>query len=104
MREKFRVKIARHAETDLDEIWAYIAADSVDSANRFILKLERRMKTLSWSPRRCPLILENELLGTQYRHLIVGKYRLVFRIFGETVYILRIIHGARLLDTSVIEE
>ena len=104
MREKFRVKIARRAETDLDEIWAYIAADGVDSANRFILKLERRMKSLSWSPRRCPLILENELLGTQYRHLIVGKYRVVFRISGETVYILRIIHGARLLDTSVIEE
>ena len=40
MREKYRVKIAQSAETDLAEIWAYIAADSIDNANQFILKLE----------------------------------------------------------------
>jgi plasmid stabilization system protein ParE len=104
MRERFLVKIAQHAEIDLDEIWSHIAADSVNNANRFILKLERRMKTLAWSPRRCSLIPENEILGTRYRHLIVGKYRAVFRISDDTVYILRVIHGARLLDTSIIED
>ena len=44
MRGKFQVKIARQAETDLAEIWAYIAGDSVDNANEFILKIEKRMK------------------------------------------------------------
>jgi toxin ParE1/3/4 len=104
MRGKFQVRIARQAENDLAEIWAYIATDSVDKANKFILKLEKRMKTLGNSPRRCPLIPENEILGTQYRHLILGKYRAVYRITAQTVYILRIIHGARLLDTSIIED
>ena len=104
MRERFRVKITRQAEIDLDEIWAYIAADHVDYANRFVLKIEKRMKTLAWSPGRCPSIPENEILGTQYRHLIIRKYRVVFRVSNDTVYILRVIHGARLLDTSIIEE
>ena len=104
MREKYRVKIARQAETDLAEIWTYISADSVDDANQFILKLERRIRTLESSPRRCSLISENELLGMHYRHLVVKKYRTVFRISDDTVYILRIIHGARLLDTSIIED
>jgi toxin ParE1/3/4 len=104
VREKYRVNIARQAETDLAEIWTYIAADSLDNANQFILKLEGRMKTLENSPRRCPLIPENELLGTQYRHLVVRKYRAVFRISNDTVYILRVIHGGRLLDTSMIEQ
>ncbi len=103
MREKYRVKIARQAETDLAEIWAYFASDSVDNANQFILKLEARMRTLAGSPRRCPLISENELLDTEYRHLVVKKYRTVFRISDDTVYILRVIHGGRLLDTSMIE-
>lgn len=104
MREKYRVKIAQSAETDLAEIWAYIAADNIENANQFILKFEQRMKTLSHSPRRCPLIPENELVGTRYRHLLIRKYRVVFRISGNSVYILRVVHGARLLDTSIIEE
>lgn len=104
MREKYRVKIAQSAESDLAEIWAHIAADNIDNANQFILKLEQRMKTLSHSPRRCPLISENELIGTRYRHLLIRKYRVVFRISGNTIYILRVVHGARLLDASMIEE
>ena len=104
MREKYRVKIAQSAENDLAEIWAYIATDSVDNANQFILKLESRMNALARLPRRCPLISENELLGTQYRHIIVRKYRIIFRLSNDTLYILRVIHGARLLDTSMIEE
>ncbi len=103
MREKYRVKITQSAENDLAEIWAYIATDSVDNANQFILKLESRMNTLARSPRRCLLISENDILGTQYRHLIIRKYRIIFRIWNDTVYILRVIHGARLLDTSMIE-
>jgi len=103
MRERFHVKIARRAENDLEEIWDYIAADSVENATRFIVELETRMKTLSYSPRRCSLIPENEILGTRYRHLIIRKYRVVFRISRNTVYVLRVIHGARLLDTSMIE-
>jgi plasmid stabilization system protein ParE len=104
VREKYRVKIAQSAETDLAEIWGHIAADNIDNANRFIFKLEQRMKTLSYSPRRCSLISENELLGTRYRHLLIRKYRVVFRISGNTIYILRVVHGARLLDTSIIEQ
>ena len=103
MRERFHVKIARRAEIDLEEIWDYIAADSVENATKFIVELETRMNTLSYSPRRCSLIPENEILGTRYRHLITRKYRVVFRISRNKVYILRVIHGARLLDTSMIE-
>jgi plasmid stabilization system protein ParE len=90
-------------EIDLEEIWNYIAADSIENANRFVLKLETRMNKLSYSSRRCSLIPENEILGTRYRHLIIGKYRVVFRVTVESVYILRVIHGARLLDTAIIE-
>jgi plasmid stabilization system protein ParE len=104
VREKYRVKIAQSAEIDLAEIWGHIAADNIDNANQFILKLEQRMKTLSYSPRRCSLIPENELLGTRYRHLLIRKYRVVFRISGNNIYILRVVHGARLLDTSIIEQ
>lgn len=103
MATKFRVEIARSAERDVEEIWTYIAADSPDQASRFVTELERQASTLEHFPQRCALFLENEILGTQYRHLLYGNYRTIFRISGRTVYVLRIVHGSRLLDASMFE-
>ena len=99
----YSVEITSVAERDVEVIWTSIAVDSPGNATAFILRLEEQIKTLEHVPERCPLIPENELLGTTYRHLIYGAYRTIFRIAGKTVYILRIIHGARLLDSSYFE-
>jgi toxin ParE1/3/4 len=103
MPTKHQVRITKNAHADMDEIWTFIARDSIDEANRFIHKLEDQLKTLRRRPERCPLVPENRLLDKQYRHLLYGKYRSVFRISGETVYVVRIIHGARILDRSLVE-
>ena len=100
MPAKYRVEITRTAEGDLEDIWTNIAADSAQNATRFVIDLEKRTGTLERTPARCPLIPENELLGTGYRHLIVGDYRMIFRVVRSTVYILRIVHGNRMLDNS----
>ena len=104
MPAKFRVRITRTAERDIEEAWTFIAQDSAEEAEEFIRRLEEQIATLESFPERCPLISENEILGTRYRHLLYGSYRSVFRIAGRTVYVLRIIHGSRLLDTSMFEE
>ena len=104
MPAKFRVRITRTAERDIEEAWAFIAQDSPEEAEKFIRRLEEQIQTLERFPERCPLIPENEMLGTRYRHLIYGNYGNVFRIAGKIVYVLRVIHGARLLDTSMFED
>jgi plasmid stabilization system protein ParE len=103
MRVKYNVEITPAAERDVEEIWIYIANDSPENATAFILRLEDQIDTLEQLPERCPLIPENEQLGSSYRHLLYGTYRTIFRVAGKTVYILRIIHGARLLDSSCFE-
>jgi len=103
MRVKYNVEITAAAERDVEEIWTYIADDSPENATAFILRLEEQLDTLEQLPERCPLIPENEQLGTSYRHQLHGAYRTIFRISGKTVYILRIIHGTRLLDSSCFE-
>ena len=103
MPAKFRVRVTHTAERDLEEVWNYIANDSPEGAKQFIRRLEEEIETLEIFPERCPLISENEILGTHYRHLVVGHYRCVFRIAKTTVYMLRAIHGARLLDSSMFE-
>ena len=103
MPARFQVRLTQRAQADMDEIWTFIARDSIDEANRFIHQLENQLRTLRRLPGRCRLIPENDFLDKQYRHLIYGKYRSVFRISRRIVYVVRIIHGARLLDTSMLE-
>jgi len=104
MPAKFRVRITRAAERDVEETWNFIADDSPEAAEKFVRRLEEQIETLETFPEMCPLIPENEMLGTRYRHMLYGNYRTVFRIAGKTVYVIRVIHGARLLDSSMFEE
>jgi len=43
-------------------------------------------------------------LGIEYRHITYGHYRTIFRVEGSRVIILRVIHGARLLDFEIFEK
>ena len=101
MPAKFLVKITRVAEADLEEIWDFIAHDSAEAADRLLQELDRQVTSLERFPERCPMIPENTLMGTAYRHLIYGEYRTIFRASGRTVLVLRVVHGARLLDSSM---
>ena len=104
MPTKFRVRITRAAERDIEEIWNFIAHDSPTDADKFVERIEEQITTLETFPERCSLIPENEILGTRYRHPLYGNYRSVFRIVRKTVYLVRVIHGARFLDSSMFED
>jgi plasmid stabilization system protein ParE len=96
----FRVEITATAEADVAEIWGYIAQDNPETATDFILRLEEKIDTLENFPERCPPIPENRLLGAAYRHLLFGQYRAIFKIAGDQVIVMRVLHGARLVDTK----
>jgi toxin ParE1/3/4 len=104
MPKKFNVDITAAAEADVDEIWEYIAQDDPDAATAFVLRLEEQINILERFPERCPLVRENELLGAAYRHLVYGNYRTIFKIRESRVIIMRVLHGARLLDMGLLEE
>jgi plasmid stabilization system protein ParE len=97
---RFSVEITPSAEAEIAEIWDYVAQDSPANAEALILALEEQITSLEKCPERCSRIPENEILWTSYRHLLHGAYRTICRIIGSRVIILRVIHGARLLDTS----
>jgi toxin ParE1/3/4 len=100
----FQVKITHTAEIDLKEIWDFISKDSLREAEKFVTRIENQIDTLEQYPERCPVIPENEVLGTGYRHILFGDYRTIFRISKKAVIVLRIIHGSRLLDESALGE
>jgi plasmid stabilization system protein ParE len=99
---KYQVEITTVAETDVEEIWEYMAQDTIDAANSLVLHLEEQIGRLEIFPLRCPIVPENELLGTDYRHLLYGRYRIIFRIIDSRVIIMRVLHMSRLLDTEML--
>lgn len=104
MTETFRVEITGSAEQDIEEIWDYISCDNTEDAYEFIRNLEAQILTLESYPFRCPVVPENELLGTSYRHMLYNKYRIIFRIIGYQVIIMRVIHQSRLLETALLKD
>ena len=102
MPKRYRVKITRRAEEDIEAIYTYIYHDNPKAASAFVVELEHQIYSLERFPLRCPTILEAEELGVPYSHLIYGEYRTIFRISGNKVYILRVIHGSRLLDLTLL--
>ena len=86
------------------EIWEYIAQDKPEGATAFVLRLEEQVGTLERFPERCPPVPENELHGADYRHVLYGNYRTIFKFVGSRVIILRVLHGARLLDKGILGE
>lgn len=104
MPKKFRVDITLTAESDVAGIWEYIAQDKPDAATDFVRHLEEQIGSLQDFPERCRLIPENDLLGTAYRHLVYGNYRTIFKIAGDRVIIMRVLHGTQLLDLGLLEE
>jgi len=92
------VNLTQLAQKDLEQIFYYIADDRIKNARNFVLELEKKIFSLDTFPERQPLIAENEYFATDYRHLIYKNYRIIYRITEKTVFILRVIHGAMLLE------
>jgi toxin ParE1/3/4 len=100
---RYRVDVTRTAELDIAAIHAYIARDNPPGAAAWLDSIERGIGSLEQWPRRCSIIPEALELGIEYRHLVNTPYRTIFRIVGFRVIIVRVIHGAQLLDLDILE-
>jgi plasmid stabilization system protein ParE len=104
--QKYYVEITKIAESDIQEIFEYIARDSESAAIGWAEEIERQIDSLEKFPLRCPIIPEAPELGSgdKYRHILYGNYRTIFTIDVSRVMILRVFHGARLLDLRLFEK
>lgn len=99
-RINYKVRILPAAERDFARVFSYIAKDNPQAAARFFHKLRQKVQTLRWSPQRCARIPEKIEGEYEYRHLLVKRYRIIFCIIADTVWVMRILHGAQLLDAE----
>jgi len=83
------------ADSDLDEIWYYVAVNSgsVEIADRLIDSITERFHLLATHPnigRR-----RDDDLRAGLRTFLVGEYVIIYRIEDEDVLILRVLRGSR---------
>lgn len=102
MARRYRVDITRTAARDIATIYAHIAYANPRAAAAWLDTVERNITSLEQWPRRCPIIPEASDLEVEYRHFVSAPYRTIFRIVGSRVIIVRVIHGAQLLDLDIL--
>ena len=99
MNEKYRVKWAAVAESDLKQIIDYIAIDSPGNALQILKKLKQKASSLYTLPERGRIVPELQGQGIQiYREIIVAPWRIIYRITDTTVFVLSVIDSRQNIE------
>ena len=99
------VEVSPFAQDDLNEIIEYYSSVSQNYVESTILEFEENVMSLKQHPRSGRIIPELERQGiTQYRELIQGYYRIIYKISRDKVTVLTIIDGRRNFEEIIIEK
>ena len=104
---KFQVKLTRNAELGIESAYLWLKQHNRIYADQWFRDLMDSIATLQDKPKRCALARENENFTEEIRQLIYGKsrnkYRIIFTVKEQIVYILYVRHSAqsKIEDSSI---
>ena len=79
--------------------WIEDQAKSPAKALKWVRSIRKKIETLKATPKRCPVDPDSDAFGEEVRVLLYGKrhgkYRVLFTIRGDTVYVLTVRHSAQ---------
>jgi len=91
-----QVRWTSQAVDDIESIAEFISQDSIHYASLFVSDILAAVERLEHFPQIGRVVPElNDLV---IREIILGDYRIVYRLSGETAEVLTVFHGGRLLD------
>ncbi|ACR14444.1 plasmid stabilization system [Teredinibacter turnerae T7901] len=91
--KKYRIDIKPTAEKDLARRYAQIEQESPQNAVSWYLRIIEAIEKLDELAERCPTAPEDLDIQKGIRHLVIGDYRVLYVIEGETVSVLHVRHG-----------
>jgi len=89
------VEFSRAARNHLKEIHDHIARDSPAAAEALIAEIISRVEQIVLFPESGRMIPESS--ETAKREILVGNYRVLYRLGSDPIWIVAIVHGRRLL-------
>lgn len=91
---KFR--LTPEVDSDLEDIADYIIRDNPERALSFVDEVVAKFRVIGERPESFPLV---EGMPWPLRSALHGNYRILFEIIDDLPHILRVIHGARDIDS-----
>ena len=89
----FTLAYSETAIRDIEDIGGYLTSvQNADFAKAYLERLRLHIQTLQHNGHR---FRERAELGPGRRALVEPPYLIFYRMIGSTVYILRVLHGAR---------
>jgi toxin ParE1/3/4 len=95
-----QLRITVEAKGDLADIWWYIAQDNERAADVIIVKITQKFDELLVNP---GIGRTRNDLAPMLRSVPVGKYLIFYRPIAEGIEVVRVVHGARDIE-SLFEE
>lgn len=92
---KFQIRLLKIAEEDFTEIVSFIADENPTAAEAIADKIEKNLELLSENPKLGRIPRDEEIRNLGYRYVIVQKSIIFYTIEERTIFIHRILHGAR---------
>lgn len=93
------IVITETAYADLEDIENYIAQDSPIIARKFIIRIFDKIEQLYDYPESGKPV--PEIKDQTIKELLLNKYRIIYQLQEDQINILRVVHGARLLDIEI---
>ncbi len=91
-----KVRWTPQAADDLDAIAEFIGQDSEHYARLFVMDVLQAIERLVDLPRIGRVV--PEINDSDIRELVLGSYRIIYRLHTELAEILTVHHGTQLLD------
>ena len=94
--KNFKVIWTKNAEYDLEEIIEYLKTDSIKVAKDIFFEIKKQCNSLSIFPTSRRIVPELQHIGIlPYRELIYKRWRIVYKIESEKIYILIVVDSSR---------
>ena len=96
-----RLRHTARARRDLLDIWLDIASDNSTAADRVYDRLDARVRILERFPE---LGTARPEIAPEARVLVEPPYLILYRLHAKAVQIVRVVHGARRIDSALFGE
>jgi toxin ParE1/3/4 len=88
----------------MDSIIGFIAEDCIDEALKILERMRKKAAGLNALPERGRVVPELKEQGIiLYREVILAPWRMIYRVAGQTVYVLAVLDARRNLEDILLD-